>query len=347
MLFLLSVFQYLILKIVIPKLQSIKKILVLAVIFMSFSCEKEKINIKLSGQIFGTTYGVQYYEADEENFQKDFEQLFGSVNQSMSTYIPNSIISKINKNEATTIDTHFKKVLEASKLVYRQTEGAFDPTIGAVVNAWDFGPEGKIDNLDSLKIKSLMNFVGLNRVGIVNDQLQKPAITRLDFNAIAKGYGVDVIADFLESKNVTDYIVEIGGEIRTKGINQEKGSEWVVGLETPRFDGEQSILKTIRIKNQALATSGTYRKFKVDSLGNRYAHIIDTKTGYPSKTNLLSISVLAENCTLADAYATAFKGMGVDKVKTFLEQHQELQVFLIFENEDKELETLALNGFPE
>ena len=170
---------------------------------------------------------------------------------------------------------------------------------------------------------------------------------RLDFNAIAKGYGVDVIADFLESKNVTDYLVEIGGEIRAKGINQVKQSEWKVGIETPRFDGQQSLLKAISIKNEAMATSGTYRKFKIDENGNRYAHIIDTKTGYPSKTNLLSISVIANDCKTADAYATAFKAMGIEKVKTFLENHSELKVFLIFENEYGELEMLSLNNFPE
>lgn len=324
-----------------------KKILLLAVLFICFSCQEDIINTKISGQVFGTTYGVQYYAEDVGNFEKEFDSLFQVINQSMSTYIPNSIISKINRNEEAEIDEHFKYVLDASKLVYRHTEGAFDPTIGAVVNAWDFGPEGKIENLDSLKIKELMSYVGLNRVGVVDGKLQKPLITRIDFNAIAKGYGVDVIADFLELNGVKDYIVEIGGEIRTKGINKEKGSEWVVGLETPRFDGEQSVLRTIKIKDEALATSGTYRKFKVDSLGNRYAHIIDTKTGYPSKTNLLSISILADNCTMADAYATAFKSMGVEKIKTFMETHGELKVFLIFENEEKELETLALNGFPE
>ena len=132
-----------------------------------------------------------------------------------------------------------------------------------------------------------------------------------------------------------------------KGNNIEKKLEWRVGVENPNFDGTQSINRAIFLKDEAMATSGTYRKFKVDENGNRYAHIIDTKTGYPSKTNLLSISVIAENCMIADAYATAFKAMGIEKVKTFLKAHQELKVFLIFENENKEFESLALNGFPE
>lgn len=142
-------------------------------------------------------------------------------------------------------------------------------------------------------------------------------------------------------------MVEIGGEIRVKGQNAEKNSLWKVGVENPNFDGKQSILKAITLRDEAMATSGTYRKFKIDNDGNRYAHIIDTSSGYPSKTNLLSISVIAENCMIADGYATAFKAMGLEKVKTFLKSHPELKVFLIFENDKKEIESLSLNGFLE
>jgi len=158
---------------------------------------------------------------------------------------------------------------------------------------------------------------------------------------------VDVIAEFLERQGVVNYLVEIGGEIRTKGRNLEKDKSWKVGVEMPHFDGSQSIIRAISLNSEAMATSGTYRKFKIDTNGNRYSHIIDTKTGYPSKTNLLSISVIAPNCMKADAYATAFKTMGIEEVKKFLEDHKELKVFLIFENANQELETLGLNEFPE
>jgi len=264
----------------------------------------------------------------------------------MSTYQVNSDISKLNRNEAVLIDKHFVKVLETSREIYEETEGAFDPTIGILVNAWDFGPEGKMELLDSLKVDSLMQFVGFDKVNRINSSILKPIGTFLDFNAIAKGYGVDVIAEFLEHQNIENYLVEIGGEIRAKGINFEKQSDWKVGVENPNFDGKQTILKSVTLYNESMATSGTYRKFITDKQGNRYSHIIDTKTGYPSKTNLLSISVIANDCMTADAYATAFKVMGIEKVKTFLKDHPELMVFLIFENDRKELETLSLNGFP-
>ena len=313
-----------------------------------FSCKQDQKNTKLTGDVFGTTYSIQYYSEENDDFQQQIDSLFYVINKSMSTYQTNSDISRINRNETVEIDEHFKKVFSASQVIYEATEGVFDPTIGVLVNAWDFGPEGKIISLDSLKIDSLMLSVGLNKVKLVDNTIIKENTnTFIDFNAIAKGYGVDVIADFLESKNIENYIVEIGGEIRCKGTNIEKQKPWKVGVEMPHFDGTQSIMKAISLHNESMATSGTYRKFKTDSLGNRYSHIIDTKTGYPSKTNLLSISVITSNCMTADGYATAFKAMGIEKVKDFLKTHPELKVFLIFENENKELETLSLNGFPE
>ena len=323
------------------------KYTLLALVFLCvFSCSQPPQNVKLAGPVFGTSYSVIY--EGTENYQKDINRLFNEVNESMSTYIQDSKISRINRGEEVVLDTHFRRVFKASKLIYRLTEGAFDPTIGGVVNAWDFGPEGAIRHIDSLKIKQLMSSVGFNRMGIVDNRVVKTAPQAfLDFNAIAKGYGVDVIGAFLESKNIHNYLVEIGGEIRCRGINVEKESLWTIGVEMPHFDGTQSVMKTIELDHAAMATSGTYRKFKVDSLGNRYSHIIDTKTGYPSKTNLLSISVIAEDCMTADAYATAFKSMGEQKIEAFLVNHPELRVFLIFENEKGELDTKSLNGFPE
>tara|TARA_R110000868_G_scaffold22400_16_gene91932 strand:+ start:814 stop:1755 length:942 start_codon:yes stop_codon:yes gene_type:complete len=311
-----------------------------------FSCKEEPKNTKLAGTVFGTSYSI-IYDSDV-NYETKIDSLFYVINKSMSTYQANSDISKLNRNESFEIDEHFKKVYDASKEIFGQTEGAFDPSIGNVVNAWKFGAEHTIDVIDSLKIDSLMQYVGYDKTYRHENTIRKsnPNVY-IEFNAIAKGYAVDVIGEFLESQKVNNYLIEIGGEIRVKGINSEKQSNWKVGVEEPNFEGKQSILKAITLQDEAMATSGTYRKFKVDENGNRYAHIIDAETGYPSKTNLLSISVIANDCMTADAYATAFKSMGIDKVKTFLKSHPELKVFLIFENDNKELETLALNGFPE
>lgn len=321
-----------------------KFLLGLLLLLISLSCKQDIKKTKLKGTVFGTFYEVTY--SSEVNYEKQFDSLFYVINKSMSTYQVNSDISKLNRNESTIVDAHFIKVYEASKEIYKATEGAFDPTIGAVVNAWDFGPKGKVVDLDSLKIEDLMLSVGLNKVKKQSgNKIVKLENTFIDFNAIAKGYGVDVIGEYLESRNVQNYLINIGGELRAKGLNIENDSLWRVGVEDPNFDGSQSINKIVLLENQAMATSGTYRKFKIDEKGHRYAHIIDTKTGYPSKTSLLSISVIMDTCMKADAYATAFKAMGIEKVKRFLKSHPEMKVYLIFENENKELETLSLNGF--
>ena len=310
-----------------------------------FSCSQKKtLNTKLSGLVFGTSYSIVYNSTT--NYKKEIDSIFNTINASLSTYQNSSIISKLNNNDTVIIDAHFTNVFKASKVIYKHTNGAFDPTIGVLVNAWDFGPKKKVNHLNQLKIDSLMLYVGFKKVTLVNGALTKPKETFLDFNAIAKGYAVDVVSNFLTSKQCNNHLVEIGGEIRVSGVNNDKSKPWRVGVEKPNFDGTQSLLKGITLHNTAMATSGTYRKFKVDSLGNRYAHIIDTQTGRPSKTNLLSISVIANNCMLADAYATAFKTMGIDAVKLFLDEHTDIKVFLIFEK-NKQIQTLSINGFPE
>jgi len=331
-----------------------KKIAIVIFCLILYCCKKEskKVidssfkNTVLEGSIFGTFFKV-IYDVDT-NYKKELDSLFYAINKSLSTYQEDSDISKLNRNESNIVDSHFFKVFQASKDIYKATQGAFDPTIGAVVNAWDFGPQGYIVNLDKVKIDSLMHSVGFDNVFIFEDKhigVKKNEATFLDFNAIAKGYAVDVVGEFLESKDIQNYLINIGGELRAKGMNKSSDKFWSVGVEDPNFDDTQSINKVIALKDEAMATSGTYRKFKVDKNGNRYAHIIDTKTGYPSKTNLLSISVIAQDCMTADAYATAFKTMGIEKIKVFLKSHSELKVYLIFENDKKELETLALNGF--
>lgn len=322
-----------------------KYILVFLIFSVCLSCQKQPQLLKVSGPVFGTSYSVQYYDVDGVSYTQQFDSLFTVINTSMSNYQSDSDISKLNRNEVIEVDNHFKTVFKGAKQIYRETEGVFDPTIGQLVNGWNFGSETSKTALDSIKVDSLMRFVGLNRVGLVNNTIKKPVASFIDFNAIAKGYGVDVIADFLESKKINNYLVDIGGELRAKGINLNKNKGWTVGIENPNFDGSQSYNKTLVLEDKAMATSGTYRKFKIDKFGNKYAHIINTKTGYPSKTNILSVSVIADNCMMADGYATAFQAMGIKKVDNFMAKHPELQAYLIFENDKNQLETLVFNGF--
>ncbi|AUC74177.1 FAD:protein FMN transferase [Olleya sp. Bg11-27] len=322
-----------------------KNLIIMLCAITALSCKKEPQLLKVSGPMFGTSYSVQYYDTEGTSYTKSFDSLFVVINRSLSNYQSDSDISKLNRNEVVTVDNHFITVLKAAKQIYRETEGILDPTIGRLVNGWNFGSEKNKTALDSMKVDSLMRFVGLNRVGLVGHTIKKPTAAFIDFNAIAKGYGVDVIADFLETKNVKNYLVDIGGELRAKGIHLNKEKGWTVGIENPNFDESQSYNKTLVLKDKAMATSGTYRKFKIDENGNKYAHIINTKTGYPTKTNILSVSVIADNCMMADGYATAFQAMGVKKVDYFMAKHPELQAFLIFENDKNTLETKAFNGF--
>jgi len=310
------------------------------------SCDSKPVLKKLSGPIFGTSYNIQYYTASNQDFSKSIDSLFYVINKSMSNYQANSIISKVNRNEAVKVDLHFIKVYGTSKDVFVETNGVFDPTIGSLVNYWNFGAKKNELALDSLKIDSLMQFVGFDKTQLKNNTIAKPNEAYIDFNAVAKGYAVDVISEFLERKSIVNHLVEIGGEIRVEGKNLNKKSKWKVGVQQPNFDGGTAYDKVLGLYDEAMATSGTYRKFKIDDNGNRYAHIINTKTGYPTKTNVLSVSVIAENCMVADAYATAFQAMGIDKVTEFLKSHPELKVYFIFENDSKQIETLALNGFP-
>ena len=329
----------------------IHRLLVLFFFFAVVACKKEPtlhLNYQ-NGEAFGTSFSVQYISNEKSDFSSSYDSLIKVINGSMSTYMDDSDISKINKGDTTVVvDDHFKKVFVASKQIYDQTQGAFDPTIGVLVNAWDFGPEGKIVGLDSLKIDSLLQTVGVQKVVLKGDKIVKEhPNTFIDFNALAKGYAVDVFAEFLESKGQDNYLVEIGGEIRGKGSNLIKQKPWKIGVEDPNFDQTQSYSKVISLEDGAMATSGSYRKFKVDENGNRYAHIIDTKTGYPHKSNVLSVSVITTNCMHADAYATALMSMGLERAKEFLVTHPELKVYFIYEDSDKELKTLAVNGFPE
>ena len=329
-----------------------KKILFLIVVmFISVACKNAEKSIPVrtvsSGEVFGTYYNIQVFEKGKLDYQKQYDSLFAEVNQSMSTYSKTSDITKINKGDTeVVIDEHFKHVFKVSKKIYKASLGLFDPTIGVLVNAWDFGPEGKINQLDSLKIDNLMQSVGFDKVHLVSGRIQKQKNTFIDFNAIAKGYGLDLISNFLSKKGHQNYLIDIGGEIVAHGENLIKQKAFSVGIEDPNFDGSSSQHKIISLHNEAMATSGVYRKFKIDANGNKYAHIINPKTGYPSKTNVLSVSVIAPTCTIADGFATAFKAMGIEKVKQILPEHPELKVYFIYEDEKQQLQTLSLNGFP-
>jgi len=321
-----------------------KKILFIHILFIFYSCTNPSQSdvVKLQGNALGTTFHITYISSNHKDFSYSVDSIFENINKSMSTYISTSDISRINNGDASVaVDHNFQEVFKKSMRIYKETNGVFDPTIGILVNAWGFGPKKSLKNIDSLKVHKLLKLVGLNKVKIINNKVIKtnPKIF-LDYNAIAKGYTVDVIGRFLESQNIKNYLVEIGGEIRTRGLNGNH-KKWKIAIEKPNFDGSRSFQEIIELENEAIATSGSYRKYKIDTItGKKYAHTIDTKTGYPSKSNLLSTSVITkEDCADADGYATALMAFGFEKSKLFLNKHPELQAFLIYVDKHGNLKT--------
>jgi thiamine biosynthesis lipoprotein len=310
----------------------LKLIRFITILLILVSCQKEKAYQFIKGNALGTTFSVKYDDFQSANYSKSIDSLFVVINHSLSTYHTNSLISKINKGDTLVkVDTHFITVFKKAKRIYTETDGAFDPTIGSLVNAWGFGPKEPLQNLDSAAVKDLMQLVGFNKVSLASNFISKiNSNIFIDFNAIAKGYTVDVIARFLESKKCKNYMVEIGGEVRVQGLNPD-GNLWRIGIEKPLTDGTRDLETSITLQNQSMATSGNYRKFKIDSQGNKFVHTINPKTGFTIQNDILSASVISKNdCADVDAYATAFMVLGFEKTKEFLEVHPELQVFLIY-----------------
>ena len=322
-----------------------KKYLIFVFFSVLFSCtsEKEKSSVRLEGFVFGTTYHISLVAETKNDFQKSIDSLFHLVNKSMSTYLPTSDISKINSGDTTiVIDEMFTEVYLKSQKIFQETAGYFDPTVGNLVNAWGFGPGKPVLNLDATQITALMKGVGLQKTKLVNGKiLKEDSSIILDFNSIAKGYGVDVISRFLELNHIENYLVEIGGEIRAKGRNLN-GDYWKVALENPNTDGTQSFKKIIALRDNAMATSGNYRKFRISKEGEKYVHTVNPKTGLATESNLLSASVIAnKDCADVDAYATAFMAMGLEKTKLFVSQHTSIQVILIYANSKGELQEFS------
>lgn len=289
----------------------------------------------IEGITQGTSYHITYFDKKNRDLQPQINTILKDFDLSVSTYIPNSIISKINSNvKNVKVDTYFTTCFNKAKEVWKKTDGAFDPTVHPIVNAWGFGP-GKKLKIEKQKIDSMLQFVGFDLIELrKNKIIKKDPRVALDFNAFAQGYSVDVISEFLKSKGITSFVVEIGGEVYANGKNSN-GDNWKVGIEKP-IDNKDAInpLKAIvKLENLAVATSGNYRRFIVED-GIKYAHHIDPKTGYPTKNNLLSASIFSKECITSDAIATGVLVMGLEKAKIFLELHPELQAYLIYSDEN-------------
>lgn len=284
---------------------------------------------KNAGLIFGTTYSVTYQCG--EDLQEEIEAEFKKVDDEFSMFNSQSIVARLNNGEQPELSNDFIDVFKLARQVSEDTNGAFDITVAPLVNAWGFG--FKHEQMPSKEqVDSLRELIGYRYVTLKDKTItmQKPGMM-LDFSAIAKGYGVDVVARLLERHDIKNYMVEIGGEITTRGINPER-VPWRIGVNKPSEDAlnENHELQTIlNVTDKSMATSGNYRNFYVKG-GKKYAHTIDPKTGYPVQHSLLSATVLTDRCAKADAYATSFMVLGMDGAKQILERHKELMAYLIY-----------------
>ena len=284
------------------------------------------------GLVFGTVYNITYQHQDD--LHADIKAALMEVDHSLSPYNSNSIISRINHNEDTTLNEHFIHVFELAQKISSETEGAFDITVAPLVNAWGFGFKHSID-IDPNVIDSLRQFVGYQKIRHQDEKIVKDdPRTMLDCSAIAKGYGVDAVARALDKKGVQHYMINVGGEVVVKGKNAHMKT-WRIGINKPIEDSlsvNQELQTILEVTNVGMATSGNYRKFYYKD-GKRYAHTIDPRIGTPVQHSILSATVIAKDCTTADAYATAFMVMGLEKAMAFCQEHPELNAYFICDGE--------------
>ena len=297
-----------------------------------------------TGFIFGTVYNVKYQHT--ESLKDDITRELQLFDGSLSMFNDTSTISRVNRNEDIQPDTLFTNVIRRSLEISQATDGCFDITVAPLVNAWGFGFKHDIEP-DSTAIDSLMQMVGYDKIQLTPDGrvLKQDPRTMLDCSAIAKGYAVDIIASLLRRKGISNYMVDIGGEVDVAGHNPN-GDLWHIGINKPQDDSlsVNSELQTVlAVSGVGIATSGNYRNFYYKG-GRKFAHTIDPHTGYPVQHSILSATVIASDCMSADAYATSFMVMGLDKAREFLSRHNGIEAYLIYSGDDGKYEVYMSEG---
>ena len=303
------------------------------VVLFAFRDEAPKTQyFKHQGFVFGTYYNIRYSstESREEAILKRLDEF----DKSLSTFNPHSTISVLNQGRDTVWDADFTEMYQCAQEINRLSHGAFDITVAPLVNAWGFGFKNGL-NPDDKTIDSLRQVVGFQKIRLENDKIVKldPRVM-LDCSAIAKGYGVDVVANLLRDFGIKNFMVEIGGEVVTSGVNPDR-QPWRIGVTKPTDDSlsvNNELQTVINVTDKAMATSGNYRNFYYKG-GRKYAHTIDPKTGYPVQHSILSATVITNDCATADAYATSFMVLGMEDAKKVLNRHPEMMAYFIYSDE--------------
>ena len=293
------------------------------------SCAKQPQKIKYEGITQGSYFSISYYDEEGRTFENEIDSIFKEVDNAVSLWNENSIIRKVNRNEDVVVNQIFKDNFEWARKASEFSDGAFDATIGPLVSAWGFHYKKELEMTPEM-VDSIKQLVDYRKIEIVDDRVVKanPNMT-LDFNAVAQGYTTDLIGSFLETKGISNYLVDVGGEIYAKGT-KPNGDLWTIGIEKPaeNFDSERSVQIKIYLKDKGIVTSGNYRKY-IEKDGVRYSHSIDPKTGFPVEQNLLSATVIADNASWADCLATICMLVGKEKASKLLEG-QGVEAYFIF-----------------
>ena len=309
------------------------------------SCGKQPEKIVLQGLAQGSYYAITYFDEQGRDFQHEIDSIFQTVDMSVNLWVDSSVISKVNRNEEVELDQIFIDNFNIAQKAAKLSDGYFDPTISPIVAAWGCNYKHG-DSITPQLIDSLKQLVDYRKVRIENGKVVKDNLAlTLDFNAVAQGYTSDLIAGFLDSRSIKNYLVDTGGEIMAKG-GKPNGKPWIVGIEKPaeNKDSEQVVQTRIALRDKGLVTSGSTRKY-VERNGKRYSHCINPKTGYPVEHQVLSVTVLAETSVWADALASICMVMGLGQSLPLIESMDGVEAYYIFINEKDETETFATEGF--
>jgi thiamine biosynthesis lipoprotein len=322
-------------------------------VLLPLGCEAKKEHL-IQGRTMGTTYHVKIvtgYFQGITGLKDKIEKRLGEINQSMSTYIKDSEISRFNDlgqaGVKFKIKDDFFQVMQMGKKVYQLSDGAWDATVNPLVNLWGFGRAGRKTKVpQKQEIAALLPAIGFGHIEVLESGflIKKRASITLDFSSIAKGYGVDAVAELIHKEGFQNYLVEIGGEVFASGLRKD-GAPWRVGINRPQKDAAISdVYKVVRLRNKALATSGDYRNF-FEVNGIRYCHVIDPKTGYPVSNGVVSVSILAETCTFADGLATAIMVMGHKKGLDLINRLNHVEGLIVVEKPDGSALDFYSKGF--
>jgi thiamine biosynthesis lipoprotein len=314
-----------------------------------WSCQStpELVQMTNQGPAQGSTFSISYLVPEGVDYRKDIDSILKSMDQQMSLWVENSEISRLNRGDSVYLSNDFQGVILKSIYISELTNGDFDITIAPLIKAWGFSGGTR---KDSINVDSLMNYVGYkglvaSRPGPMLEKFALPMGYQIDVNAIAQGYTVDIVSDFFHNANVHNYMIEIGGEVRCKGTNID-GRKWRIGIEQPQEERAAGQYQTIVVLDtMSLATSGNYRKFWVDERGQRVVHTIDPETGQPVISNLLSVSIIANNATFADALATACMVSGLARAKAMVERFPNTEGYFIVGNKYGEFEVQTTSNW--